>query len=430
MDYFADYLQYSAGGEAPVFFHRWSAIAGLGAYLGRSCNIEFGHSFINPNLYVMLMGVSGTRKSTAIKLQAKFLRAAGYTTLAAEKTSKEKFILDLAGEDLFAHGSGKTFHRQNGNDIVDTILEQRSHSSLDDEDSDHEYAQTLIAADEFDLFIGHNNMEFISLLGVLWDYEGTYKNRIKTGKSIELYNPTISILGGTTPTGFAKCFPPEVIGQGFFSRLLLIHSDPTYKTITFPPSPTKEETNELARQLQHIRNACRNTYTFTSTARNLVERIYCSRIGVSDFRFESYNSRRLTHLFKLILISAAAREATEISEADVIYANTILSHTEHLMPRALGEFGKARHSDISHRILQIVEAGAPKGLTMKEIWPHVSHDLEGMQDLAKLLINLVQAEKIQNVHGAGFLPMKKLLVEQSSDTVDPSILTQEERDGL
>ena len=46
----------------------------------------------------MLVGASGTRKSTAIKLFKKLIQQAGYDTIAADKTTKEKFILDLSGE--------------------------------------------------------------------------------------------------------------------------------------------------------------------------------------------------------------------------------------------------------------------------------------------------------------------------------------------
>ena len=94
------------------------------------------------------------------------------------------------------------------------------------------------------------------------------------------------------------------------------------------------------------------------------------------------------------------------------------------MPKALGEFGKSRHSDTMHRIVQVLES-ANKPLTVKELWTYVIQDLDKMQDLVELLRNLQAADRIQTFNG-GFLPKKKLLVEHFHDTVDYSLLHKEE----
>ena len=407
-DFFSHYLEYASANEVPAFFHRWSAIAGLGAFLGRDIYFQHGHFEVNPNIYCMLMGSPGTRKSTAIKLIKHILKLAGYTTLAAEKTSKEKFLLDLSGEE-------------DEDKAPADILETNIFGDADET----KVCECFIAADEFNDFVGNGNIEFISLLGSLWDYSGVYKNRIKTGKSISIPNPTVSILGGNTPTGFSLAFPTEVIGQGFFSRLLLVYGEPSGKQITFPKPPSIEETAELVSSLQRIKHSCKGGIGLTSTSEKLLDKIYKSWKPIGDVRFDSYSNRRFTHLLKLCIIHSAGRGGIEISEQDVIYANTVLTHTEHLMPKALGEFGKARNSDVSHKIVQVLEASAMP-LPIKEIWKHVSFDLEKLSDLSDLLRNLVQAEKIQ-VTKIGFLPIRKVLEEVSDGTVNYELLSPEER---
>ena len=47
----------------------------------------------------MLIGHPGARKSAAIKAARKIISGAGYSTYSAEKTSKEKFLLDLEGAE-------------------------------------------------------------------------------------------------------------------------------------------------------------------------------------------------------------------------------------------------------------------------------------------------------------------------------------------
>lgn len=406
-DFFSAYLSYTQGTEVPPIFHRWSAIAGIGAYLGRNCWIKFGHARIYPNMYCMLMGNPGTRKSTAIKIMKGLLLKAGYTTIAASKTTKEKFLLDLSGIEK---------ESTEAEDLLDKNLFGGSDATP---------AESFIMADEFNDFFGNNNLEFISLLGSLWDWEGPYENRIKNGKSFVISNPTISILGGNTPTGFSIAFPTEILGQGFFSRILLIYGEPTGIKIAFPEAKSDEETTLLIRFLQTIRSRVHGEMTVEPEAKALLEKIYTKWTGLPDVRFESYSNRRFTHLLKLCAIHAAADLSTSIRLSDVVYANTILSHTEHFMPKALGEFGKAKHSDVSHKIISLLES-ATRVLTVKEIWKHVSNDLEKMKDLGDLLSNLTAAEKIQTVSG-GFLIRRTQVKEEFNGSIDYNYLTTEER---
>jgi hypothetical protein len=416
-DFLSSYLNYASDTEVPAIFHRWSAIAGIGAFLGRRYFFNHGHFPIYPNTYCMLVGVSGTRKSTGIKLFKKLLIQAGYNTIAADKTTKEKFILDLSGESdepapIKSNGQMEDFLSQNL--WGDTENETRPD------------AEVFIMADEFNDFFGNGNVEFISLLGTLWDYHGVYRNRIKNGKSVSINNPTVSILGGNTPTNLSLAFPPEIIGQGFFSRLLFIYGEPNGKRITFPKPPDPARTAELIQHLQRIRSTCIGQAELTADAERLLEKIYHTNLGVSDVRFDSYSTRRFGHLLKLCIIVSASRCSREITGQDVIYANTILSHAEHFMPKALGEFGKAKHSDVSHKIVSLIEKDFAV-VSFKDIWKHVSNDLEKMQDLTTLLQNLVAAEKLQSIPGKGFLANRRVVNDDLQGLVDYNLLSPEER---
>ncbi len=405
-DFLSSYLIYTKDTECPTTFHRWSALSIVGAWLGRRLSFQLGHFKVNPNLYVMLMGSPGTRKSSAIKIASALMKQAGYTNICADRVTKEKFLLDLAGEDT----------QHSASDILDANLFGAASDP----------AEILVAADEFNNFIGHGNIEFLSLLGVLWDHNGSFQNRVKNSKSIEITDPTVSILSGNTPTGFSLAFPVESIGQGIFSRLLLVHGEPSGKKITFPEPPTPEETRIVLDYLVNIRSSCYGTVKLTDPAKTLLDHIYKSWKGLDDVRFESYSNRRFTHLLKLCIIVAACRCSSTLTDEDVIYANTILTHAEHTMPQALGSFGKARHSDVAHKLLQILDA-AHGILTLKDLWKNLHTDLEKLTDLAEILKNLVAADKIIQ-HNNGFL-LKRKLIEESSDsnTVDYSLLTPEER---
>lgn len=409
--FLTDYLHYASDSEVPTSFHRWSAIAGLGAMLERNIYLTHGHSTIHPNQYLMLIGTAGTRKSTAIKLMKGLIAQAGYTNFASERTSKEKFLMDLAGDE---NGDGQV-----ADDILDKNLWGPGASN-----SSSDISSVCIAADEANDFFGLGNLEFLSILGSLWDWNGgPYTNRIKTGKSVSISNPTISILAGNTPTGFSVAFPPDILGQGFFSRLLLVYGEPNGKRIAFPKIPDPQETTILIKHLQKIKSYHYGSIAYTPSAEQLLAKIYNVSVAPPDMRFDSYFNRRFTHLLKLCLVVSASRLSTHITESVVIEANTYLTYIENLMSKALGEFGKSKNSDITHRILSHIESR--DGCTLKELLKLVSSDLEKPSDIGDIIRKLSVADKIQT-HGGIFLPVRKRRLEDVSGLTDLAYLTEEE----
>lgn len=394
-NFFDSYLSYTEGGEVPTTFHRWSAIVGIAALLERNCCVEFGHTEIYPNIYSMLIGSAGTRKSSAIKLMKKLLIKSGYQTIAAERTSKEKFLHDLSKHE----------------DENEDLLEANLFNTNDRESS--AVTPMFIAADEANDFFGINNMDFLSILGSLWDWEGKYENRIKSGSSDWIPNPTISILSGNTATGFSLAFPSSILGQGFFSRLLIVYGEPNGRRVTIPRRPSDEETAHIVGLLQAIRMSTTGVMSFrggyTGSAYLLFDKIYQEYVAIDDPKFESYSNRRIIHLLKLCITVAASRLEKDISETTVIQANTYLSYIEKLMPKALGEFGKAKSADVAHKVMSYIY-GADSIVNMKDIWKQVDGELEKAEDLQQIIRKLLFADKIQAV-GHGFLPVRKQIAE-------------------
>lgn len=413
MNFFQAYFEYIGDSECPAAFHRWSALSGVGALLGRNFELQHGHFSIHPNLYCMLIGNPGTRKSTAIKLLKQLITHAGYTTIAADKTTKEKFLMDLSGDTGDATDTPQ--------DILDRNLWGDNNADV----STRPAAECYIMADEWNDFTSLGNIEFYSLLGTLWDYSGIYENRIKNGKSIAINNPTLSILGGNTPTGFSLAFPSEILGQGFFSRMILVYGESTGKKITFPKPPDVKLRAELIQYMQQIRARCQGIVSLNPIAIKLLDKIYTTYPGFDDFRFDSYVNRRFTQLLKLCIIGAASRCDTVITEGDVLLANTVLTHTEHNMPKALGEFGKSRNSEVTNKVMEMLSA-ATAPVDFNAIWKISVGDLEKRTQLSEIIANLQAADKIISV-GRGFLAKKKPIPEVYTDLIDYSLLTEEER---
>ncbi len=412
-DLITAYLSYIGRSEAPTTFHRWCIMSVIGAWLGRRYSFQHGHSNIASNMYCMLMGDAGSRKTTAIKIASQILKKAGYKNIAAERTTKEKFLLDLAGESGPELDSNLL--------SPDSLMEQNLFGAADSGDS----AEIFVAADEFNTFVGNGNIEFLSLLGVLWDYAGEFEDRKKNSKSIIINDPTVSILAGNTATGFSLAFPAEAIGQGIFSRLILIHGERTDERIAFPNPPSTEIQDYLVDILHAVRQVASGKAVMTPAATSLLEAIYTTQKGLDDVRFESYSNRRFTHLIKLCLISSASALRNTIEETDVLYANTVLTHAEHSMSKALGEFGKAKHSAVAHKLIKMAE-NSSMPLSITTLWASVHNDMDTMDSLKDLINNLVYAGKLLSTK-AGVRAKRKVMEETSSSYVDFSLLSEHER---
>lgn len=407
LDYFASYLQYAGAGqsEPPIIFHRWTAASIVGALLGRQAYIPFGHSKIYPNQFIMFMGSPGSRKSTAINIGAKLLKAQGYSRFASDKTSKERFLMDMrTGVDEI----------EDEDALLDLSLDEPS--------------EIFVVAEEFTDFIGEGNTEFATMLTKLWDNPDEYKHPKIHGKSVEVSKPTVNILSGNTPANFVLAFPQAAMGNGFLSRILLVHGDTTGRKVTFPAAPDPILKEGLIHHLKQIRNCVSGEVIITEQAKALCESIYTEFTDLDDARFKSYNTRRFTHLLKLAMIMAAVRLSSTIDEEDILKANTMLHITEVKMPKALGEFGKSKFSDVTHNILDILEH-AHKPVTMKELWQKVSKDLNKFMDLAEIIKGLIQAERIQQLTAGkttGFLPLRKAKSEWKDDRLMLEWMTEEE----
>lgn len=406
-DFFSAYLDYVDldQSECPAIYHRWGCASVIGTLLGRAVWVPFGHSVIYPNQYVMLMGPPASKKGTAIGVCKRLLKEVGYTRFSADRTSKEAF---LKGMKQFEAGSPEDVA-----ELEALVLNAPS--------------ETFICAGEFVDFIGQGDTGFMMTLTNLWDNLPEYTHPKITGKDVHVDKPTVNMFGGSTPTTFALAFPPEAMGSGFLSRVLLIHSDGSGNKIPWPSPADPLKTALLVERLKVVKTL-KGEMEFIPSAYELVGTIYKNAVPVDDSRFVHYMDRRHTHLIKNSMIQAAADGRLQINEKDVIRANTMLACAEMRMGKALGEFGASKYAAASNMVLEVLRK-AKLPMNSGDIWKHVSRDVSKMQELIDILENLKRSEKIQvhQVRGkTGYLPHNKPAVVWDPVFIDSGWLTDQE----
>src|ERR1044071_8848373 len=106
----------------------------------------------------------------------------------------------------------------------------------------------------------------------------------------------------------------------------------------------------------------------------------------------------------------------------------MLAVAEKQMPRALGEFGKSRHSETANEILQWM-GKRTMPVNVNEIFKAVSRSVKNLPELQEIIQNLKVAEKIQvmNMKGkTGYVTKHIETPSWKKDYVETKWLTAEE----
>ena len=411
MDLFKTYFDFVGRTEAPAIYHRWTLLSILGTLLGRQVFYPFGHGKIYPNQYIMLMGSPGTRKGTAMNIGRKLLQGAGYSRFCPDRLSKERFLMEIKpynAEDLLPDS-----------DLEALVVDAPS--------------EIYAFAEEFTDLVGQGGMEFMTMLTKLWDNMPSYEHPKIHGRSIVIERPTVNIYGGNTQQGLALAIPPESLGNGFLSRMIFIHADPTGKKITRPDPISQDLKDGLVGYMRQIRETMKGEISETPEATELLDRIYQECVEIEDLRFKHYMTRRYTHCLKLCMVVAAAELTTELTAEIVLKANTFLVAAERTMPKALGEYGRGKYQEVSSAILEILSK-TTRPLSINELFKKVGRDLiyGKMTELSDVMKGLAYGDKVQIITIAGKQGyMSKHAVEKSwaKELYDESLLTEEERNG-
>lgn len=322
------------------------------------------------------MGLPASRKNSAIDLGTTALKLAGYKKFAPARMSRQSFL-----EEMHLANSGS------GDKTLDEILDEV-------EDPPAEFC---VHAPEFVDFMGQNDKDYLMLLTNLWDNLDEYTNPKISKKSVKVIKPTINLLGGATPENLNLAFPAASMDTGTLSRFLFVHANPIKDGMLIPEAPSKEATAKIVDRLKRIAKL-KGKVEVNSEAMDALEYIYklSRRNGLQDPRFTYYNGRRMTHLWKLCIVTAAMRESMTITGDDVITANTILSLTEYSMPKALGHFGRSRSSAIMHDISEwLLSRGVP--VKTKQIYHRFASDFAKEGDFLSLLQDMQNANRLLSV---------------------------------
>ena len=323
MDWITEFLSYTDGVPSPEIFRLWSAITAVSGALERRVYANTGRGRIYPNLFTLLVGPPAAGKSQAISpVAALWMQAIQLLPPTEQFHIAPDNVTKAALVDALSRARGQRLFK--ANDITPGGL--------------MEWHSMFIASPEFGVLIPRHDLEFLSVLNHIYDNPPYYREERRTleGKNPDIFNPQLTILAGTQPDYLNSILPPEAWGMGFTSRIIMVYASTPPKIDLFAEeTPGREKTAQgLARRLAGL-SSLTGHFSWTAESKGALAEWYSSGMAPAPehVSLTHYLGRRILHMVKLCMISAASRgESMEITGEDFSRAKGWLLEVEALMP--------------------------------------------------------------------------------------------------
>lgn len=381
-DWLNSYIRLTDIHEPPELFRRWVGIGVIAAAMQRKCYLPWGEDLtIYPNLFVVLTAPPGkARKTLAIRQGRRFLRDDMLgVKIAPDKTSPEQLLKDLANSIQTSTAADKKIN---------------THCSL------------TVFSGELTVFLGNNNLQFLTELTDLYDCADNWEYRTKHMGTDKVYGVWLNLIGGTTPKLIQTSLPLEALGGGLTSRVIFVYADRKGKTAPLPFETPELSTLRLnlERDLVEI-SAISGQYKVSEKLLKTYHDWYLAfdngeiKPSFYDERFDYYFERKPTTARKLALILAASsRNELIVNEGDFLRALSLLDEVEGPMARALSGVGRSNYAEMLPRVMR--EVFSRKECTYDYLMRKFRQDLT-KQDLDNLLITMEKMKYCDYIETSG-----------------------------
>jgi len=215
MSFLSDYREYAAGSEAHPTYHTFSALVALSSIISRRTWIDMGFFNVYPNLYVILVGPAGNRKTSAMSVAKGLLRELKEKVpFSAECVTKEKLVLDIREQERVIEAFTSP--------VTDDVAKKQ-----------RIYTPMTVMVTELSEFLGAGGVGMINFLTTIYDQD-FYDHRTKNKGDVLITGPFLNLLACTTPDWITAYLRTDVISGGFSRRAIFVLETGKSGRIPFP----------------------------------------------------------------------------------------------------------------------------------------------------------------------------------------------------
>lgn len=357
------YLEYTSENEAPEIFHTWVGLATIAGAAQRKVFMETQFFPVHTNMFIILVGPPGSKKTTAIRQGKKMLRkvpGVNFTTTATSVTALIKQFTAITAKD---------------------------HQSL------------TAYSNELSSLLGISRHEMIEFLTDIYDCEPDWDKQTHLHGKEKIPYPWLNVIAATTPQWMGDNLSRTAVEGGFVSRSIFPYSS---EIILKSPFTKRTEAymrleEKLVNDLAHI-SVQYGEFEWEEAALEWYNEWYLDKTRfptLTDNRLQGYYMRKHVHLLKVaIALTLAERDTKLLDLRSVKTALAMLEQVEPDMKRAFSAVGgNVTMSDMERIAAQVKASGE---LTYGDILAHNLFSVS-RQVIDELLTNLVDMGEIKRI---------------------------------
>lgn len=359
-NWLTSYLEYVEETESADIYKTWVGISTISSALRRKTGFSLGRIAVYPNLYVVLVGPPGARKTQAIKFGNSLLKTQEDIVISADAITREALLQDL--EQAIA-------------DYPLNDAKVLRHCSM------------LATCSELETFLGNkkDNAKMLITLTDLWDCPDLWRYRTKGAGTNVLSNIYLSIIAATTPESIANSIPATASGTGFISRIIFCYADKKAKKVPIPRE-TKDLISLRKKLIFDLAIICKNSgvYKFSNEGEAYWIKWYTRYDDADpdrfcqDTAFNGWYERKPIFILKLAMIYAAATTNVLLIEPQHIdEAIRLVESTEPSMGRSFRAVGRSDLAAETDMLMNLI--AKHRTITEKKLYSIVWRDLDDIK---------------------------------------------------
>lgn len=384
IDFVTQFLKGFTGSMILPRYATWSALAALAIATSKRVWINQEHYQIFPNLYIVLVGPMGSRKSTPMEKVWKMIRTCfPAQCFGSSIASRESIIKEMSSDDC------ADMYKFDGK-----LLELRSYA---------------LFIDEIANFFSFNPGSMVAFLTNIYSTPRFKSSTIVRGVE-DIENPCMNLLGCTTPEYITGSLKRHLLEGGIARRIIFVNEILEVERNAFPE---KTEESKLADLwcMEHLKKVRLQVgpLSFTIEAKFFLQDWYQSQPKHGDLVMKGFwnNSDILAQKIAILLTLAKPDFPKFISRETVQTATQILTSVEQHLPLLTAASGGNRLAVVHQRLLGLLREN---GGWMTEVHFHriASQDLNEKEyiDVVTMFMktNQMVADKVNGGVPAFFLP--------------------------
>jgi hypothetical protein len=376
-DFLTSYMEYAQGNEASPLFHEWAGINVLSCVISRRVYFSQEYFKIYPNMYVVLVGEPGDKKTTAMSLAREMVQKMD-RPIAPPSATKEAITVLMSAENDKS--------KCHINYLDGTLPKHITHLSF--------FASEIVTM----LSAGGNPQGIIEFFTDIYDREAFEVLTKNKGNDV-IDAPYITILACMTPEQTGQLLKERLITGGFSRRCVFIYGRSKAEPVPRPKLlPSQIEAKKFCMEhLQRVKEY-KGEFKMTPCGEVFFDKWYRQKHRQLSMPhpapFKNWLRSKDTMLIKLCMLLDLADEMTGTLSGELLERGVaMLDATEKDLNRVLAGAGKNPLAELAFKILSKLEEAPDKRLSKKQLLAALFEDGD-LDQIDKAIAFLVTTEKV------------------------------------